>query len=97
MDNQGSLQDVKVEVPGNHGRPVDPNKPRTKKKTTKPRGSEFVYVNNAYVGSMSSVNEVRTQAPPPTRFVFQFLEVFTTTTLETKLKITKNEFCFVQN
>ncbi|CAB3231551.1 unnamed protein product [Arctia plantaginis] len=64
MENQNSLQAVKVEVPGRHDRAVDPDRPKTKKKSSKPRSSEFVYVNNAYVGSLSSVNDVRTQAPP---------------------------------
>ncbi|XP_075991833.1 uncharacterized protein LOC142987149 [Anticarsia gemmatalis] len=54
--SDGDLQDVRVEVPSEEYE-------RKLRRKSKQRSSEFVYVNNAYVGSLTSVNEP-VQEPP---------------------------------
>lgn len=69
------LQDVKVEPPRSKRRESSESpyekRVRSKSKTSN-RSSDFVYVNNAYVGSLNSVNEPRVQAPP-TRYVYDYI------------------------
>ncbi|KPJ13283.1 hypothetical protein RR48_06781 [Papilio machaon] len=67
-----SLQDVRVHVIGHSQDSTRYEKKGTPKVS---RGSDFVYVNSAYVGSVSSINDVR-GAEPPTRIIFTPFSIF---------------------